>query len=95
MLAKIKKTGEIITVKYIDTLGQYKVKDGRLFLPQELVFPISPVQKNIDWEQRRFELVKSALQGMLANPITKNIDNKLVDTSILIADVVIEKLKEE
>lgn len=51
-------------------------------------------RKKIDWEQRRFELSKSALQGMLANPITKNINNKLVDTAVLVADAVIAKLKE-
>lgn len=49
-----------------------------------------PVE-NIDWEQRRFELIKAALQGLCANHTFE----KAAEYAINHANVVIEKLKAE
>lgn len=54
-----------------------------------------PVE-NIDWEQRRFELIKAALQGLSANEYLNDISfGGIADMVIEQADAVIEKLKAE
>lgn len=99
MKAKVIATGDIVKVLNKNLTGTH-VRCQRLEAPiynGEVWYKIEEIQyidNYIDWEQRKFELVKSALQGMLANPITTNIDNKLIDTIVLIADATIEKLKE-
>lgn len=57
--------------------------------------------KEIDWEQRRFELAKAAMQGMLSNPTYDVYDNSFSDdnatliasSSIKYADELIKQLK--
>lgn len=96
MIAKVTKTGETVSVKYIDTLGQYKVKDGRLFLPQELTFFVAPIEKGIDWEQRKFELVKAILPvKMLDSRVSTMSNDEFISFCLNLADAVIAKLKEE
>lgn len=62
MKARIKTTGEYVDVKpngQRNVLSQfYKADDGRDIPATCLEF-----EKKIDWEQRRFELVKAAMQG--------------------------------
>lgn len=54
--------------------------------------------KSINWEQRRFELVKTIAQGFYANPkyltATGNYIMNIPETIILAADAVLEKYKE-
>jgi hypothetical protein len=52
----------------------------------------------IDWEQRRYELAKSAMQGLLCAPIVEGIDPnptplELAKAAIRNADALIEELK--
>lgn len=60
----------------------------------------SEKEKNKDyWEQKRFELIKSALQGRLAAVDTKygfekSYVRKIAREAILMADIMIEELKE-
>lgn len=59
--------------------------------------------KHVDWEQRRYELAKAALNGMLAHSRNghgyhprdpqMNWHDAIAEESIEIADAVIEKLK--
>ena len=64
--AKVKATGEVIDVEPSGTMlvscGSFITKDGRKILGTALEF-----EKAIDWEQRRYELAKSAMQGRLSN----------------------------
>ena len=50
--------------------------------------------KDIDWEQRRFELVKAIVQGMSSHNPLRSAEN-IVSKGVEIADAVIEKLKEK
>ena len=57
------------------------------------------IKKEIDWEQRRYEIAKAALIGELASPVIEGIDpNPSMDCvckrAVKIADTLIEKLKE-
>lgn len=60
MKARIKETGEIFSVEEL-VLGDgynYELKDVELIVEEK---------RPIDYEHRRFELVKAVLQGMYAN----------------------------
>jgi hypothetical protein len=46
----------------------------------------------IDWEQRRFELVKAAMQGMMSSNLSTQ---EIVWQSIEMADAIIKGLKSE
>ena len=117
MKAKVIKTGEIVDVYPVVTDGisinnsTYKEftngTSSRTFYKRELDFDVREehIEKNIDWEQRRFELTKAALNGMLAHSRNghgyhpkdphMNWHDAIAEESIEIADSVIAKLKEE
>lgn len=55
-------------------------------------------QKFIDWEQRRYEIAKSAMQGLLCAPIVEGIDPnptplELARAAVRNADALIKELK--
>ena len=54
--------------------------------------------KSVDWEQRRYEIAKTALHGNLTGPIIDGVDpnpsiDSLVKWSVKIADTLIAELK--
>lgn len=52
-------------------------------------------EKKIDWEQRRYELAKAAMQGFCSNPHQQIMDadsNMVAEWSIGFADSLIKKL---
>ena len=85
MKARIKETGEIV--------GTALVK-GRYFKVSELDFFDN--FETIDWEQRRYELAKAAMQGYCI-ALGINDDSETYDDiaigSLRVADVLIKKLK--
>ena len=59
---------------------------------------IAIAQESIDWEQRKYEIAKNAIVGILASPIIPGVDpNPSVECvarhSVLIANALIEELK--
>ena len=55
-------------------------------------------EKEIDWEQRRYELAKAAMQRFCSNPHQQIMDadsNMVAEWSIGFADSLIKKLKGE
>ena len=96
MKAKNKITGEIIELEPAgacrSTVTLYQAKDGRKFPMYALEF-----EKDIDWEQRRFELIKSAIQGFCANSEPSIAQGttfqQLAGWSIEMADIIIAELK--
>ena len=88
MKARIKATGEIINL-YDD--GTALVND-KYFKVSELDF----FSETIDWEQRRYELAKSAMQGYCV-ALGINDDSETYDDiaigSLRVADALIRKLK--
>ena len=107
MRAKIRATGEVVEVHYWYQKSSTKehiyressdLRGNRCWSENELDF--IELTKHIDWEQRRFELVKSAMQGLCASgkhhhKTSADIyDGTLSDLAIRIADVIIAKLKE-
>ena len=48
--------------------------------------------ENINWEQRRYELAKAAMQGYLASSMSTTIKH-LAEGSVMMADAIIDELK--
>lgn len=73
MKARVKNTGEVVEVTFQEEkstwekLSFYNTDDGRSFTSRELLF-----EESIDWEQRRFDLVKASLSGLMANSYFSN-----------------------
>lgn len=49
---------------------------------------------SIDWEQRRYELAKAAMVGLIANGYTRTLlSERIASMSVMLADALIDKLK--
>lgn len=94
--ARIADTGKMVKVRPItvNKVLVFEDEDMHLYGAEDLEFEKNPFYDNIDWEQRKFELVKSALQGMSVLRIWNN-ENDLADWTLKIADAVIKKLSRE
>lgn len=93
MKARIKATEEIVEVEGLFDVGTALV-NGRYFKVSELDFFDN--FETIDWEQRRYELAKAAMQGFRSNPHQQIMDadsNMVAEWSIGFADSLIKKLK--
>ena len=105
MKAKVIATGEIVELlacdyDYTCSKNVFKVVGcGDVYYEHELDFlNIDTPPKKIDWEQRRFELVKAAFCGLNANTDDEvmRMDKYTIATlCVEYADAVIAKLKEE
>lgn len=102
MKAKVKDTGEIVDVKFsthphpaVDETYWWCEDKQKTYHKNELDF----MKCDIDWEQRRYELAKEAMNGLLSaiidgvNP-NPNVED-IVTLSVTLADALIRKLKEE
>lgn len=105
MKAKVKATGEIINVfptneiltsKGIEMLYIDNSKGWSSYVESELEFIIEKQQKNIDkeidWEQRRYEISKNVLSGVVVNEAPGHYE-QLAKMAVLYADALIAELK--
>lgn len=100
MKARVKETGEIINIAeyarvVLDKCDGYGNPVDFGFDEVEI---LQEKYDNIDWEQRRYELAKAAMQGVLSNPAFCGTYSKR-EAPIIIAldcaDNMIKKLKGE
>lgn len=98
MKARVKSTGVLVDViPKVNVNAQHSgdnlyVCDNMVYRECELDFSA------IDWEQRRYELAKAAMQGFCSNPHEQvmGIDsNMTAQISLSFADALIKKLKGE
>lgn len=102
MKAKVIKTGEIVEVvpsgKYLGQVEDAYSKRHWYFNEIEPIPDNVQKEKIIDWEQRRYELTKSAMQGILTNMTRgsafSDYEDRVAIQSIKYADAIIDKLKE-
>lgn len=90
MKAKIKSTGETVNVLE-DINGDFVTESGSLYRSWQLEF-----EKEIDWEQRRYEIAKELMRGFATNPHNMLVDAKigtLAEWSVSGADALIAELK--
>lgn len=103
MKARIIETGEEITIIGISEewgTAQYYGSDGiyrqRTFKDKEIEF--LDTNPPINWEQRRYEIAKAAMVGVLASPVVEGVNPNpdMIDVcklSVRFADTLINELK--
>lgn len=78
MKARIRKTGEIVDVFSFNSHDKYRSTHDYVSYTDSagtkhcgyylnFYFDFKPIDDPINWEQRRFELAKSAMQGIVSN----------------------------
>lgn len=95
MKAKYKITGETVDVEPVGTwngsVALYEAQDGRRFPMYALEF-----EKDIDWEQRRYEIAKEMIAAFLSNSCSNvyvgNPDEQ-AKCAVMYADALIAELK--
>lgn len=103
MKARVKSTGVLIDViPKINTSAQHSIDnlyvcDNIVFREWDLDF-LNVKDSVIDWEQRRYEIAKAAMQGILCAPVVEGIDPnptpwELARISVRNADALIKELK--
>ena len=100
MKARVKSTGEIINIADYArvTLDKCDSYGDPIELSFDEVEIFQERSDNIDWEQRRYELAKSAMQGFCSNSHEQGMSNGSYMTaqrSLSYADALIKKLKGE
>lgn len=100
MQVRIKKTGEVINTAEWATVKLDKCDSfGN---PIEFGFDdvefIQNANMGVDWEQRRYEIAKSVVIGLLASPIIPGVDpnpsiEEVARHSVLISNSLIAELK--
>lgn len=101
MKARIRATGEIVDVKFsthpnpaIDETYWWCKDNQTAYHKSELDF----MGENIDWEQRRYELAKVAMNSILTAPIIEGVNpnpnaEDVAIYSVKLADALIAELK--
>ena len=102
MKAKVKDTGEIVDVKFsthpnpaVDEAYWWCSDKQESYHKRELEF----IEDTIDWEQRRYDLAKNAMNSILTAPIVEGVNpnpsaEDVAIYSVTLADALIRKLKE-
>lgn len=100
MKARIKETGEIINISDYArvTLDKCDSYGSPIELSFDEVEILQEGSDNIDWEQRRYELAKSAMQGRLSNQygdvlVGERDFEEVAVSSVEFADALIAELK--
>lgn len=101
MKAKVKDTGEIVDVKFsthpnpaVDETYWWCKDKQESYHKSELDF----MECDIDWEQRRYEIAKEAMNGLLSAPVVDGVNpnpsvKDIATLSVRLADALIEELK--
>lgn len=102
MKAKVKDTGEMVDVKFvvhpnpnIDVTYWWCEDKQKTYHNNELDF----MKCDIDWEQRRYDLAKNAMNSILTAPVVEGVNpnpsaEDVAIYSVTLADALIRKLKE-
>ncbi len=98
MKARVKSTGVLVDVTPQLNINSQHSKDY-LYVCDNMVYRECELDFSaIDWEQRRYELAKAAMQGFCSNPherVMGTDSNITAQMSLSFADALIKKLKGE
>nr|DAU83431.1 MAG TPA: hypothetical protein [Caudoviricetes sp.] len=98
MKARIKDTGEIVTLKCLNVDGTAIDTRGRFYHQGHILEFIEEGSEPIDWEQRRYEIAKEAMNGLLSAPVGDGVNpnpsfKDIATFSVMLADELIAELK--
>lgn len=104
MKAKVKDTGEVFRVLDLDSeriLIKYGSEVKALRLHEVDLIPESAEgyqKREIDWEQRRYDIAKNAMNGLLSAPVIAGANptpsfKDIATFSVRLADALIKELK--
>ena len=95
MKARIKSTGVLVDVTPQLNINSQHSKDY-LYVCGNMVYRECELDFSaIDWEQRRYELAKAAMQGFCSKQVMIADSNMTAQISLSFADALIKKLKGE
>lgn len=95
MKARIKSTGVLVDVTPQLNINSQHSKDY-LYVCGNMVYRECELDFSaIDWEQRRYELAKAAMQGFCSKQVMVADSNMTAQISLSFADALIKKLKGE
>lgn len=96
MKARIKETGEIVTLRNMYADGTAMDTNGFYYHQGDISeFIEESNQPPIDWEQRRYEIAKDLLISSYATPMGGISIQSYVHGCVQVADILIEELKKE
>lgn len=93
MKARIRKTGEIVTLRNLHADGTAMDVNGRYYHQGDISEFIEESNHYIDWEQRRYEIAKDVLASSFATPMDGTSILSYVRSCVQVADILIEELK--
>lgn len=83
---------EIVDVRYgFDAFYMCIIPDGRQITINANDIDITDYSRYIDWEQRRYEIAKSVIPGLISSPIIDPVE--IASISVTISEALIEELK--
>lgn len=95
MKARVKSTGVLVDVTPQLNINSQHSNDY-LYVCGNMVFKECELDFSaIDWEQRRYELAKAAMQGFCSKQVMCADSNMTAEWSLSFADALIKKLKGE
>lgn len=98
MKARIKETGEVLKVADYALIAMENCDshgNPLEYKPEEVeLIPDTPATDEIDWESRRFELVKAAMQGIMCNEVfSGNTEESIARMAISQADAILAEYR--
>lgn len=104
MKARVKATGEVLRVLDLDSeriLIKYGSEVKALRIHEVDLISESAedyYQREINWEQRRYEIAKEAMKGILSAPVVEGVNpnpslTEIARLSVRFADTLIKELK--
>ena len=95
MKARVKSTGVLVDVTPQLNINSQHSRDY-LYVCDNMVYRECELDCSaIDWEQRRYELAKAAMQGFCSKQVMIADSNMTAQISLSFADALIKKLKGE
>ena len=99
MKARVKDTGEIVTLRNLYDDGTARDINGRYYHQGDISEFIEDSNRSVDWEQRRYEIAKEAMNSILTAPIIDGVNpnpsaEDVATYSVRLADALIEELKD-
>lgn len=93
MKARVKCTGEIVTLRNLYDDGTARDINGRYYHQGDISEFIEDSNRSVDWEQRRYEIAKDIVANSFSTPMGNMSMVSYIHDCVQVADLLIEELK--